>query len=1599
MFALHRAFEQSTKSVEEAARAERERRGQLSQPTSPPSQNAFLDPMIGRRENHASRAPVSESQHTAAPDSGPQRTYIQRLPQLSPHIGHGSPPASPRTEGVPRQPGPPPACGLPPTPKDQSNPSTPKIGPSQSTSASRKASMNGDLGRVAKGAESDDLSTPRQKNINEESFRDRKLENSASDRQYLAEARSRSTLQEHAGGISFNMIRHPVGSSRPLVSASNFDDYQRPGTSSGSVISDSFGPAAPHTKWPEESSGRSDAVSSAIRPSPASETLVAKANSQPTRPTTGPRSSASGSRLKDMSRPFRRNKKKGEADSESDPSVALGSSPEPFGNRALERVSTESRNALSSMSHASTLNDEVSGTGTIRHQSATGARRMDPRSSSERHGSAAPDVVAHPRRNDSDAALGRTSGDSSSGGSSYQRRSLAFLANAISTRDSALGPVLGATGSIDEHQVPVPSNNSLSLAPVATEAAQSGQGDRINHLHLPPFHENGFNSQFRREPSVSPGTIPASSDYWSARPAQDAGAKPRRQRQDDEERRLIASLCASGQLDIVPDRRASDAEQGLPSGMSKSKSGSRIARAFSKRRPRTSISDLDTNRSLSPEAGFHRPSGSTTQGSMEGTRSSLSNEQQRARASVESTPFPTASPVPDASRLESSGGAAALFGGGPSSSSRPRTASLLPSLSMFGSTASRTKASPNASTTGFPKSASASNGALDKGPNSASPLETGSVSPVIKKSEAEAGGAARKAVKAPKFVPADGESAEDFAYRVEHFADPSEVASILASSSDKVFSDALHSHMQRFLFVGNPLDIALRKMLMELCLPKETQQIDRVMEAFAKRYNECNEGLYATEDQPYILAFSLMMLHTDAFNRNAKVKMTKADYVKNSSSSGVPQDILEYLYDNLTFTQFVYSNEDDAQRKAIENASSHGNSGSGFLSSKSNSSKDRSQKIDAYLLIKQGRLSQFQPAIENVIPEDDPYSYTGTSYTLNIPQLARAYASAPSIELAAHQSSPPPSGSNYNGQWSGPELASEAGGDETSVTLRVFKVGIVSRKDDVTDKSKKANRRWKPCGMILSSSQLLFFRDLVWVEALHAQIGEQLAEADPEERKRGILISPRISNFRPDGVLSLGDAIAVRDESYDKQNWVLRLIGVQGTLQHEYLFHTRDETDMNEWISGINFCACFRAFGVRATNLDAIALASALRDGNAPRNGSSVVTPRGGVATSPIPSPELLRARIQARKRELTPLLEEADKKLDAQASELAELLRLARHFAILTPFQRATRERIEAAAAPLAARIRQLRILVAKSECRRYILAAEMQHGEMSNGSPAAMSRETSQSGTDLTGPQTPVTPNLLADRKGSYFSNSDSGENVSLSPTAEGSHGLGLWPISAARDSGRTGGLGSVSEVSELEPGSSALSNHTPPIPTSTSIGSFASQAQGPPSSGGGSQPDTAISSSRSLKLRFGGKGKGKARQELPEPTDVAESWQSTRAFRDPDRISLAQLPSLEQIEAATREKARRRRYASSAGTSTSRSGALAYSGSSVSGSYRGGGSSSKRSAAGSTKAASTVGSSNRGSNKSGGRSASSSSSGKTNRVQNQPGDPPVFMYTWGS
>lgn len=98
---------------------------------------------------------------------------------------------------------------------------------------------------------------------------------------------------------------------------------------------------------------------------------------------------------------------------------------------------------------------------------------------------------------------------------------------------------------------------------------------------------------------------------------------------------------------------------------------------------------------------------------------------------------------------------------------------------------------------------------------------------------------------------------------------------------------------------------------MFLELPKESQQIDRLLTEFSRVYyrvqRETNKKRcsWVDENQVYFVTFSLLMLHTDYFNSNNKNKMDKNDFTRlihedtDSHGNKLPLEILSYYYENI----------------------------------------------------------------------------------------------------------------------------------------------------------------------------------------------------------------------------------------------------------------------------------------------------------------------------------------------------------------------------------------------------------------------------------------------------------------------------------------------------------------------------------------------------------------------------------------------------------------------------------------------------------------------------------------------------------------------------
>ena len=111
--------------------------------------------------------------------------------------------------------------------------------------------------------------------------------------------------------------------------------------------------------------------------------------------------------------------------------------------------------------------------------------------------------------------------------------------------------------------------------------------------------------------------------------------------------------------------------------------------------------------------------------------------------------------------------------------------------------------------------------------------------------------------------PRQDELPESFLQRLTSLVGKADIAGLLASryitsfltfhysklilSAEVKYVATLKLYIGKFSFDGDPLDVALRRLLMHIGLPRETQQIDRVMEAFSKRYIECNPGIFLSD--------------------------------------------------------------------------------------------------------------------------------------------------------------------------------------------------------------------------------------------------------------------------------------------------------------------------------------------------------------------------------------------------------------------------------------------------------------------------------------------------------------------------------------------------------------------------------------------------------------------------------------------------------------------------------------------------------------------------------------------------------------------------------
>ncbi|XP_049576605.1 cytohesin 4b isoform X1 [Syngnathus scovelli] len=131
---------------------------------------------------------------------------------------------------------------------------------------------------------------------------------------------------------------------------------------------------------------------------------------------------------------------------------------------------------------------------------------------------------------------------------------------------------------------------------------------------------------------------------------------------------------------------------------------------------------------------------------------------------------------------------------------------------------------------------------------------------------------------------------------------------------DELHLQTLKAFVELHEFSDLNLVQALRQFLWSFRLPGEAQKIDRMMEAFAARYCQCNANVFQSTDTCYILSFAIIMLNTSLHNPNVKDKTTLERFVcmNKGINNGrdLPVELLTKLYESIRKEPFKIPEDD-----------------------------------------------------------------------------------------------------------------------------------------------------------------------------------------------------------------------------------------------------------------------------------------------------------------------------------------------------------------------------------------------------------------------------------------------------------------------------------------------------------------------------------------------------------------------------------------------------------------------------------------------------------------------------------------------------------------
>ncbi|XP_058506939.1 uncharacterized protein psda isoform X2 [Solea solea] len=168
---------------------------------------------------------------------------------------------------------------------------------------------------------------------------------------------------------------------------------------------------------------------------------------------------------------------------------------------------------------------------------------------------------------------------------------------------------------------------------------------------------------------------------------------------------------------------------------------------------------------------------------------------------------------------------------------------------------------------------------------------------------------------------ADLPAAKRLAKRLYHLDGfrKSDVARHLSKNNE--FSQKVaQEYLRNFNFSSLTIDQALRLFLSQFALMGETQERERVLSHFSKRYRECN-STDNTEDSVHTLTCAVMLLNSDLHGNNVGKRMSCNQFVSNleglNDGRDFPKDLLKTLYSSIKNEKLQWTIDEEELRKSM----------------------------------------------------------------------------------------------------------------------------------------------------------------------------------------------------------------------------------------------------------------------------------------------------------------------------------------------------------------------------------------------------------------------------------------------------------------------------------------------------------------------------------------------------------------------------------------------------------------------------------------------------------------------------------------------------------